>query len=140
MRLSVCRPALFRKRTTFHIAASKLLETGFTVLFVWLFAVQLAALAGGASDDDCASRDGVIAWYRAENNADDSAGANQGTLQSGTTFAPGKVGQAFRFDGVDDHVSLGNPASLKFTGSITVGAWINPREVHASGLKAILTK
>jgi hypothetical protein len=28
---------------------------------------------------------------------------NHGTLQNGTTFAPGKVGQAFSFDGLDGH-------------------------------------
>ena len=36
---------------------------------------------------------------------DDVAGNHDGTLLNGTTFAPGIVGQAFSFDGVDDVVA-----------------------------------
>ncbi|MBI3194004.1 MAG: putative Ig domain-containing protein, partial [Ignavibacteriae bacterium] len=46
---------------------------------------------------------GLITWWKGENNANDSQDGNNGTLQNGTTFATGKVGQAFSFDGVDDY-------------------------------------
>src|SRR6185295_9442064 len=42
----------------------------------------------------------LISWWRAENNADDSADGNDGELENGATFAPGRVGIAFSFDGV----------------------------------------
>lgn len=40
------------------------------------------------------------------------------------TFAPGMVGQAFGFDGVDDYVDLGNNSSLNIPGSLTISAWV----------------
>src|SRR5207247_9801427 len=49
----------------------------------------------GGNSSDCVPRAGLIGWYRAENTADDGTGTNPGTLQSGTTFADGKVGRAF---------------------------------------------
>ena len=46
--------------------------------------------------------DGLVGYWPAEGNADDIVGGNHGTLLNGATFAPGIVGQAFRFDGLDD--------------------------------------
>src|SRR5258705_7916697 len=60
---------------------------------------------GSIINDDCFTRPpGIAAWYRAENNALDFQGVNNGTLENGITFAPGEVGQAFNLDGVDDSV------------------------------------
>ena len=55
---------------------------------------------------------------------DRSGNANNGTLTNGPVRKIGRIGQALEFDGVDDYVSLGNPASLNITGNITVAAWI----------------
>ena len=41
----------------------------------------------------------LVSWWPAEGNAIDAAGSNPGTLVGGVTFVPGKVGQAFHFDG-----------------------------------------
>ncbi|HEX3131761.1 MAG TPA: LamG domain-containing protein [Thermoanaerobaculia bacterium] len=62
-----------------------------------------------------------VSWWRGEGNAADSAGTKAGTLVGGTTFDLGKVGQAFRFDGVDDRVEIPNLGS--FT-QITAQAWV----------------
>ncbi len=40
---------------------------------------------------------GLISWWEAEGNALDSVGSNHGTLQGGTTYATGKIGQGFKF-------------------------------------------
>jgi hypothetical protein len=61
-----------------------------------------------------------VSWWRGEGNAADSAGTNAGTLAGGTTFDLGEVGQAFRFDGVDDRVEVPNFGS--FT-RFTVQTW-----------------
>jgi sugar lactone lactonase YvrE len=47
-------------------------------------------------------------------------------LLNGATFAPGRFGQAFSFDGVDDVVQLPNSASLNFheTTPMTVEMWL----------------
>lgn len=49
---------------------------------------------------------GVANWWPGEGNAADISGDKPGTLQNGASFAAGKVGQAFSFDGVDDFVAL----------------------------------
>lgn len=62
----------------------------------------------------CASRpQGLISWYRAEDNANDLLGVHHGQLGSAggadvndPTFEQGQVGKAFKFDGVNDYVKL----------------------------------
>ncbi len=54
---------------------------------------------------------GMVSWWRGQDDANDSVGTNHGTMMNGATFAPGKVGQAFSFDGVDDYVELPPTAS-----------------------------
>ncbi len=67
----------------------------------------------------------IRAWWKGEGNANDSFGSNHGTLQNGAGFTAGKVGQAFSLDGVDDTVSVGNPAALNFgTGNFSIQAWV----------------
>jgi RNA polymerase sigma factor (sigma-70 family) len=60
---------------------------------------------------------------------DSSGNGNNGTLHGGVTWAAnGKHGGALRFDGTG-YVDVGRPASLNFTGTITVAAWIQPTNV-----------
>ena len=49
---------------------------------------------------------GFAGQWRAEDNAEDFVGDNDGTLENGATFAFGKVSKAFSLDGVDDYVSF----------------------------------
>ncbi|HXG48666.1 MAG TPA: LamG-like jellyroll fold domain-containing protein, partial [Methylomirabilota bacterium] len=65
---------------------------------------------------------GLVAWWPAEGNASDIANGNTGILTNGTTFAPGKVGQAFNFDGVNDHVIV--PNFITNLPSFTFEFWI----------------
>ncbi len=68
----------------------------------------------------------MAAWYPGDGNGRDIAGGNNGALQNGTTFATGKVGQAFSFDGVDDIVQIHGRPSLDFapTSPMTVDFWV----------------
>ncbi len=68
----------------------------------------------------------MISWWDAEGNANDIQDGNDGTLQGGTAFAAGKVGQAFSLDGIDDVVAIGNPANLQFgtTLPFSADAWV----------------
>jgi uncharacterized repeat protein (TIGR01451 family) len=43
---------------------------------------------------------------------------------------PGRAGQARSFDGVDDYVSLGNPAALSLSGQVTIAAWVKPQATN----------
>jgi hypothetical protein len=59
---------------------------------------------------------GLVSWWAGEDSANDSYGTNNGTLQGGMSFVPGKVGQAFSFNGTNAYVAV--PASS----SLNVGA------------------
>ncbi len=69
---------------------------------------------------------GTTAWWRGENDAQDSIGTNHGTLQNGTPFTTGKVGQAFNFNGTNQYVFVPNNASLQ-SQTLSVDAWVYPR-------------
>jgi hypothetical protein len=66
----------------------------------------------------------ATAWWKFDDNANDSAGTNHGTASGNPTYAAGKLGQAISLDG-DDHVDCGNSSVLNFgAGDWTVAAWI----------------
>jgi hypothetical protein len=65
----------------------------------------------------------VYGVWNADNTANDAVGTNNGTLMNGCTFADGKIGQAFTFDGVNDYVQLPNN-SLNLTGNYSMNLWL----------------
>jgi hypothetical protein len=70
------------------------------------------------------ARNKLVAWWKFENNTEDSAGDNNGSARGNPTYISGKVGQAISLDG-DDYVDCGNPDLLNFgTGNWTITAWI----------------
>ena len=92
-------------------------------------AIFAAGSAGKCLTSSCVTPpSGLVSWWPAEGDASDIAGTNQGTLLGGVGFAPGKVGQAFSFDGVDDEISIAHTAALNFgpNDSFTVDAWLKP--------------
>lgn len=68
---------------------------------------------------------GPVSWWKAENNALDAEGLNNGLVSGGVSYAAGHTGQSFVFNGIDGVVNLGDPDSLKITGSLTIDAWVN---------------
>src|SRR6266446_3915950 len=74
---------------------------------------------------------GLASWWRAEGNALDQTGANNGTTSGNVTFVPGRVGQAFFFDGLGPVIHLGNPASLQVQ-DFTIEAWISRASTSAA--------
>ena len=69
---------------------------------------------------------GIVGWWPGDGNANDVVGGVDGTPQSGATFAPGLVGQAFSLDGGYDFVSLPDDAfdALFAGGEISIEAWM----------------
>jgi hypothetical protein len=53
-------------------------------------------------------------------------GAHNGTLRGNATFAPGKVGQAFSFNGGSGSVLVPDAPALRFTNAMTIEAWVRP--------------
>jgi len=66
----------------------------------------------------------LVSWWKFDNDANDSAGANHGTIQGNPAYVDGKIGRAISLDG-DDYVGFGNSSTLDFgAGDWTVSAWI----------------
>lgn len=84
----------------------------------------------------------LVSWWRAEDDACDSADANHGVLVNGATAtAAGKVGQAFSFDGGNDHVKVPDAPNLDLSGgSFTIKAWVNPQGPVNAGFRWIVDK
>ena len=59
---------------------------------------------------------GLIGWWDGDSvsgiTATDIEGANNGLMQNGTNQAPGVVGQAFSFDGIDDFIEVADSSEL----------------------------
>jgi hypothetical protein len=76
----------------------------------------------------------AVAWWRAEGDANDAIGDRHdldGTLQGGTSFAAGKVGQAFSFDGADgSYVSVPDRTVWDFgMNDFTIELWAKFNEI-----------
>src|SRR4029077_8628399 len=63
-------------------------------------------------------REGAIAF-------DDSGQGNNGTLRGGTSWGPGPLGGALRFDGVDGYLEVERGDSVDFSkGPFTFALWM----------------
>ena len=67
---------------------------------------------------------GLVSWWPGDGDANDIADGNDGTLEQGGTYATGRVGQAFSFDGVDGYVNLAATQIIGDDTSFTIDAWI----------------
>ena len=75
---------------------------------------------------------GLYAVYKAENNANDSLGTYNGTAIGGLTYAAGKSGNAFNFNGTNAYVDLGNNIFNSFTSDFSVSMWFNVNTVSGN--------
>ncbi len=96
-------------------------------------ATSPGAVAGGTSAPfDVTSGGGPVSSWRADGNALDSVGANDGTLQGGAGYGVGRIGPAFSFSNplpagtADQHVLVPDDPSLRITNQMTMSAWIYP--------------
>jgi glucuronoarabinoxylan endo-1,4-beta-xylanase len=73
---------------------------------------------------------GMVAWWKAEDNALDSVGTNNGTPVGGVTYTNGEVGQAFSFNG-SSYVQVPDAPALELTNVLTIEFWVR-REQFAT--------
>jgi hypothetical protein len=74
-------------------------------------------------------------FYKPTSN--DALGTNNGTAQGGLTYAPGKIGTAFQFNGTNASVRF--PAgSMNFTGDFSISGWVNLSGVYNGTNEATL--
>lgn len=95
-------------------------------------AISLTAASTGLSPSCIAAPPGLVGWWKAETNAFDSAGTNNGTLQN-VTYTAGMVGKAFSFDpesyptGTYTGVKIPDNPAYVLTNAFSIEAWIRPR-------------
>ena len=77
---------------------------------------------------------GCVSWWAAEGNTADRAGKNGGTMVGGLSYAPGKVGLSFRFNGSNSCVIVPNSSDLVPRGSFSIEGWIYPEKDTSSAL------
>lgn len=95
------------------------------------FVVRATDSAGSFCDQICTLQvferviapAGLVGWWKAEGDAQDSVGTNHGVLRNGATFAAGKVGQAFSLDGIDDCIEIPDAPALRPV-SVTLEGWV----------------
>jgi hypothetical protein len=68
---------------------------------------------------------GLMSLWRGEGSGADSQNTNHGVLEGEVTFVPGKVGDAFDFDGVDDALLIPASPTLTLEEAFTVEFWFS---------------
>ena len=113
-----------------------LLGGGLVLLF------SAVAISHAGAQTCVAPPSGLVSWWPGEGDATDIVGGNNGTLQGGVSFAPGKVGQAFNFNGASNSyiVLPNNPNMQPTSNQITIDAWIKPDFSVGNGFDTILAK
>lgn len=83
---------------------------------------------------------GIVGWWPAEGNTDDTIGGNNGTINGGVTYSSGEVGQSFLFDGSSGYVSIPASSSLDVgSGSgMTIECWIWPNNLGPGDAQPIV--
>lgn len=113
-----------------------------------LTAAEIQAIYGADDSGKCAAplvtctniTSGLVAWWQAEGDANDSLGRHHGTLQNGAAFAPGMVGQGFLLDGVNDWVGIPDAPGLDLTNEISIELWFKSSAWSANASHALVDK
>jgi hypothetical protein len=134
--------------TTSLLSSSAYTDGGLTNGTMYYYVVRAKDTAGNESSNSNEAnaipidRDVTLVGYwkfdegSGTNAADASGTGNNGTVLNGATWTTGRIGNALRFDGVNDYVNVGNGASMNFTGRITIAAWVKAEATN--GLRNIV--
>lgn len=104
------------------------MKTLLGLIGTFLFSVTITLTALGSCVTPPA---GLVAWWPAEGDANDSANLNAGTNNGTLSFAPGESGMAFSFNGSNSLVGVQTSPNLNVGagGGLAIEAWINPADV-----------
>ncbi|MBL9126930.1 MAG: PD40 domain-containing protein [Verrucomicrobiales bacterium] len=76
--------------------------------------------------------EGVVGWWRGEEDARDSAGSHHGVWSGASSYEQGRFGRALTF-GVDRFVEVPASVDLRPAAGLTVAAWVRWRELPPNG-------
>ena len=119
-----------------YTAANAIGGTKATVVTV---TVTGGSSTGGGGSTTTGLGAGLVAYYKFEGNADDSAGSNNGTALNGVTYVPSRVvnnsnfGSAASFNGRNQAITVPHNASLNIGTALTVSLWVNTTNPLAAG-------
>ena len=83
-----------------------------------------ASLLWSATSAIAQTPTGCIAWWKAEGNQLDSIGSHHGAATNPPSYGPGRVGQAFSFNGTNQ-LMITNVADLSFgSGGFSFALWV----------------
>lgn len=73
---------------------------------------------------DCVpAPDGLIAWWRAEDDGLDNSGLHNATL-TGVSFNSGRIDRTFDFDSASDRAAVADHSQFAFTQSFAIEGWV----------------
>jgi hypothetical protein len=85
----------------------------------------LLLLALALSPQPALAAPGMVSWWQAENNASDSVGSNNGTLQGQAYYGTGVAGKGFQLNGINEFVNIPHSDTLNFgSADFSVGLWV----------------
>lgn len=105
----------------------RVLLFSFLILFTFVVSFNLVvAPTVLASVPGCTvAPPGLTNWWPGDGNDEDIQSDNNATRVNGTDYDQGKVSQSFKFDGVDDYVSIQDDPIFT-SDKLTLDAWVNP--------------
>ena len=97
-----------------------------TGLYV-LYQPKGGAVGKAAATGDFCTDESMVAWWKGEQNADDSSssGIHDGTWSGNAAYGSGKMGQAFEFKG-SNFITVSDASALDITDTLTIEGWIKP--------------
>ena len=103
-------------------------NSGGPITSAMVFLSVLAPLTNAAGSALAPS--GMVNWWAAEGNPNDIFGGFNGMPQNGFSYAPGKVGLGFHFDGVASHLNIG---AASIPPPWTACFWVNRQDAPGTG-------
>ncbi|MBU4437126.1 MAG: LamG domain-containing protein [Candidatus Altiarchaeota archaeon] len=84
--------------------------------------------------------DGLLSYWRMENDSSDYMGAHNGTTQGGPTYTTdGIVGGAYEFDGIDDYIDISDSAAtFNAMSGGSISAWFRFNSPFLDDFRPIL--
>jgi DNA-binding beta-propeller fold protein YncE len=68
----------------------------------------------------------LAVWWSGDGHANDVRDGNTGEFRNGAEPSPGWIGQAFRFDGQDDHVHVSKLSNIDLASDFSLALWLKP--------------
>ena len=75
----------------------------------------------------------LIAYWKLDGDATDSAGTNDGTIY-GATPTTGQINDALDFDGSGNYVDVGSTSELKLVTAGSISVWVKPNSLYQNSI------